>query len=179
MDLRACIDRDRATRAFTDEPVPEATIRSLLDAARRAGSGKNRQPWSFVVVREAARKRALAATGTYTTPLRTAPVGIVTLVSDRADGSHTPTDVFDCGRAFQNLKLAATDAGLGSVPQYVDPDASAELLELPEDTHVLLALAVGHPADEEGTIEGRPSEAVLERTGRRALEDVLHWETHR
>ncbi len=36
-------------RAFLDTPVPQATIRQILDAARRAPSGGNLQPW-FVYV---------------------------------------------------------------------------------------------------------------------------------
>jgi nitroreductase len=32
-------------RAFLDTPVPEATVRAILDAARRTPSGGNLQPW--------------------------------------------------------------------------------------------------------------------------------------
>lgn len=177
MDLLEAIRRDRATRAFTDEPVSEATIEALVDAARRAGSGKNRQPWSFVAVRDPERRATLAEAGTYTSPLREAPVGIVVLVADRDDGGYTELDVFDCGRAFQNLKLAATAMGLGAVPQFIDPERAGEVLDAPEDQHVVLALALGHPAEAEPSIEGRPPEEVLERSGRRPLEAVLRWET--
>lgn len=179
MEFRDCVRDDRATRAYTDEEVSEERIESVIDAARRAGSGKNRQPWSFVVVRERDRLDELASLGTYTTPLRRAPVGIVMLVDGRGDGGVADADTFDCGRAFQNMKLAATDMGLGSVPQSVDRERAGALLDVPEAKVVLIALAVGRPAESDDTIEGRDKEDVLESMGREGLDELVHWETHR
>lgn len=179
MDLLEAIQRDRATRAFTDEAVPNATVERLIDAARRAGSGKNRQPWSFIAIRDPDRRAALANTGSYTSPLREAPVGIVVLVSDREDGPYTELDVFDCGRAFQNLKLAATAMGLGAVPQFIDRERAGEILGLSSGEHVVIAMALGYPADTDTAIEGRPAEDVLDRMGRRSLDEVLSWERRR
>ena len=41
-----------ATRAFTDEAVPDEIVRSLLDAARFAPSGGNRQAWHVIVLED-------------------------------------------------------------------------------------------------------------------------------
>lgn len=49
----------RAVREFTDEPVSDADVRAMLDLAVCAASGGNRQPWHFVVIRDAATKRAI------------------------------------------------------------------------------------------------------------------------
>jgi nitroreductase len=43
-----------ATRAFTDEPVPDAVIHRILDRARFAPSGGNRQGWRVVLLRDPA-----------------------------------------------------------------------------------------------------------------------------
>lgn len=179
MEFEACVRRDRATRAFRDEPVSEEIIEGVLDVARQAGSGKNRQPWSFVVVRDRDRLDTLASFGRYTTPLERAPVGIVLLVTNRGDGQPRPQDVLDCGRALQNLSLAVTDVGLGSVPQAVDANDAAALLEVPNEKTVLLILAVGYPDEADDTIEGEPKEAVLESMDRQPLSELVHWETHR
>jgi F420 biosynthesis protein FbiB-like protein len=48
-------------RRYTDQPVSEETIGQLLDAATRAPSPHNRQPWRFVVVRGDARTRLAQA----------------------------------------------------------------------------------------------------------------------
>ena len=54
------IDTQRSHRRFTDAPVSEAAIRRMLEAARKAPSPTNSQPWAFIVVRDAERRRALA-----------------------------------------------------------------------------------------------------------------------
>jgi nitroreductase len=51
----------RSLRHFKLDPVPEALITQVIDAAIRASSGGNTQHWSFIVVRDAAVKRQLAA----------------------------------------------------------------------------------------------------------------------
>lgn len=178
MEVTECIRRDRATRAFTDEPVADDEIKSLIDLARQSGSSKNRQPWSFVVIRDRDRLDELASLGEYTTPLRRAPVGIVILMDDREERWKL-SFIFDCGRMFQNLKLAATDRGLGSVPQSINTEQAEDLLSIPDTKRVLKVLALGHPAERDDTIEGLDKEDVLESMGRDSLDDLIHWETHR
>jgi nitroreductase len=46
-----------AGRAFTGAPVPDATVARVLDRARFAPSGGNRQPWRVVVVRDPEQRR--------------------------------------------------------------------------------------------------------------------------
>ena len=43
-----------ATREFTDEPVSDQTVHEILDAARFAPSGGNRQGWQVIVLRDPA-----------------------------------------------------------------------------------------------------------------------------
>ena len=59
--LFEAIHTARAIRRLTDEPVPEALITRVLDAAIRAPTGGNAQNWFFLVVRDAARRQALGA----------------------------------------------------------------------------------------------------------------------
>lgn len=49
----------RAVREFTDEPVSDEAIRTMLDLAVCAPSGGNRQPWHFVVIRDPGTRRAI------------------------------------------------------------------------------------------------------------------------
>jgi nitroreductase len=51
----------RAIRRLKPDPVPEALITQVLDAATRAPSGGNAQNWIFIVVRDAAQRRRLGA----------------------------------------------------------------------------------------------------------------------
>ena len=50
----------RSIRAYTDEPVSEADISSLLEAGMAAPSASNRKPWHFVAVTDRGVLRALA-----------------------------------------------------------------------------------------------------------------------
>jgi nitroreductase len=59
MELFEAIRTLRAVREFTEEPVSDEALRTILDLAVCAGSGGNRQPWEFVVVRDADMKRAI------------------------------------------------------------------------------------------------------------------------
>ena len=45
MDVLTALDSRFSCRAFRPDPVPEATVRSILEAASRAPSGGNLQPW--------------------------------------------------------------------------------------------------------------------------------------
>jgi nitroreductase len=60
MDLRDAIRSNGTVRNFTDAPVDDATIASVLDDARFAPSGGNRQPWRVAVVDDRTLRRELA-----------------------------------------------------------------------------------------------------------------------
>ncbi len=60
MELREAIRTNGTVRDFTDEPVDDATIASILDDARFAPSGGNRQPWRVAVVKDLVLRRELA-----------------------------------------------------------------------------------------------------------------------
>jgi nitroreductase len=49
-----------ASRDFTDEPLPDDTLFKILDRARFAPSGGNRQPWKVIVVRDPKTREGLS-----------------------------------------------------------------------------------------------------------------------
>ena len=51
-----------SVRAFKPDPVPQALVRDVLDAARWSPSGSNMQPWKIIAVTGAARDAARDAT---------------------------------------------------------------------------------------------------------------------
>ena len=61
MELYDVMRTTFAARDFTDDPLPDATLARILDHARFAPSGGNRQGWHVIVVRERATREALAA----------------------------------------------------------------------------------------------------------------------
>ena len=59
MDLFDVMRTTFAARDFTDDPVDEGTLYRILDNARFAPSGGNRQGWRVIVVRDRAKRTAL------------------------------------------------------------------------------------------------------------------------
>lgn len=59
-DIYEVMNTQRAIRQFKPDPVPEEVIRRIIDAATKAPSGSNRQPWGFVVVRDGEKRKAIA-----------------------------------------------------------------------------------------------------------------------
>jgi nitroreductase len=59
MDLNETLRSTGAVRDFHPEPVPDAVLHRLLDTARFAPSGGNRQGWRVIVVKDAEKRRRL------------------------------------------------------------------------------------------------------------------------
>lgn len=59
MELDQAMRTAAAVRRFQERPVPDAVIHRVLDAARFAASGGNRQPWHVIVVRDQALRTGL------------------------------------------------------------------------------------------------------------------------
>lgn len=54
-----CIQGRRSVREFSSDPIPSGVLDACIQAAASAPSGAHRQPWTFVVVTSAAKKRAI------------------------------------------------------------------------------------------------------------------------
>lgn len=148
-----------SVRKFTDEPVDDASLQLLQQAAMAAPSSMNLQPWHFVVVRDEALKQQLKAALPYAKMMNPGCVGIV-VCGDTSLYAHInridPEDntlywVQDCSAASQNLLLAAHALGLGAVWTGVYPLQSRveqlrALLHLPAHVVPLNLILVGHPA---------------------------------
>jgi nitroreductase len=63
MELYDIMQTTFSAREFTADPVTDQTLARILDHARFAPSGGNRQGWRVIVVRDPATKRALADLG--------------------------------------------------------------------------------------------------------------------
>ena len=171
METWTAINTIRVVREFADRPIEPAHLDRILNAGRRTASSKNRQDWAFIVVRDRAHLRELAAVGRYASHLSGAAVAVA-LIRPAAETEHQLTTyLWDLGRAAQNMVLAAWELGIGSVPATVyDLDLAGRLLGLPDDRRCDFLLSFGYPSDPGKLNE--PNRAG----GRVALEDVVHEE---
>lgn len=144
MDALDALRGKRDTRSYRLDTIDSDVLDRVLDAARMAGSAKNRQPVRLVVVTDAEAKQALTASGDFASWIDQAPIVIV--ATARADGG--PRRLFDVGRHLQNLMVAAHAEGLASCPVTIHhPDVARDLLGIPADVEPVMIVTLGWPAD--------------------------------
>jgi nitroreductase len=148
----------RAIRDFKPDPLTAEDLSAILEGGRWTGSSKNRQDWSFVVITDRERLQGLAEHGDFTQPIRDSAATIV-LVQEPGG------NMFDVGRASQNIMLTARAVGVASCPITLHRDAQARrFLGAPDDRVTRYAVALGYPAEgaEPRHYGGRkPADAVV------------------
>ncbi len=166
IDAISALRNKRDTRTYTDDPVPEALIRQLMDTARMAGSAKNVQPVRMVVVTDTDSKVRLQDSGDFASWIGTAPVVVVVTVT--ADAG--PRAMFDVGRHAQNLMVAAFAEGLGSCPVTIHrPEVARSVLGIPADVDPAMIVTIGWPQPGE-----RPPAQIA--SPRVAVDAYAHWD---
>jgi nitroreductase len=158
--------RTRQIREFTDEPVDDAAIRAILEVARWTGSGANRQPWTFLIVRDPAERQRIAELAPHASHVAGAAVAIAIVMN----GVAPQWDDYDEGRVAERILIAATALGLGGGIGLVNGHERTEvgaLLDVQPPSYLRTMISLGHP-----------SEAALQRhtgpgTGRRPLAELV------
>jgi nitroreductase len=142
----------RSIRKYTDQPVSKELLETLVKAAMAAPSAMNAQPWEFVVVTDP--KTLTSLRGSLIFAKMNAPAAICVLGSERMQKNKTGSRfwVQDCSAATENILLAATALGLGSVwvgvhPVTIFKRAIAKVLNLPDGVTPLNLIFVGYPAE--------------------------------
>lgn len=155
MDFKDIVQKRRSIRRFTEEPVSDADLHTILRAALMSPTGHSQRGWQFVVVSDRPTLAALAATKTAGADFLTeAPVAIVVAY----DASATDVWIEDASIAAVTMQYQATDLGLGSCWSQIRlrsnadgqpaSDAIKTILHLPDTWQVECIIAIGHPAIE-------------------------------
>jgi len=173
MDALEAMLARRSIRRYTSEDVSVQDEVRLIDAAFAAPSANNSRPWHFVVVRDRATRARLSGVHRWSRMLARSPLVIAVL--GRVDAHWW---IEDCSAATENILLAATELGLGSVWVGIrdpspepGPEESAclEILGAPPGHRALCLIGIGHPAGAKPPRTQRQSGKLsYERFGRRA-----------
>jgi nitroreductase len=174
----------RAIRRIKPDAIADADLNSILDAARQAPNGANRQPWHFVVLQDAdVRKRfgelyRVAWWAKRNDEGFFKPADIpdhYKLAMTLADNiGEVPAIVLVCttspgGResvipATQNLLLAARGLGIGgtitSLHANVEDDVQ-ELINLPDGAGVVYCIPLGYPQGRFGSVTRNPLNEIV------------------
>ncbi len=150
MDFYDVIKTRRSVRAYLLDPIPEDVLDRVLDAARLAPSGSNRQPTRYILVEHQEARKRLAELCHNQHFIAEAPVVVV------ACGSEIPSNrggymgrysmLIDAAIAVDHLTLAARAEGLGTCwIGAFDNAATKDFLAVPEECQVVAITPLGYP----------------------------------
>jgi nitroreductase len=157
----------RNVRSYRAEPVPDADLDRIAEAAWRAPSASNRQHWDFIIVTDPDQLRALSTVWRGAGHIAGAAAAIALVVPRTDDGRTRLLDYYDLGQATYAMALAAADLGIGTGHASVgDQDQARKILGVPGDHDVAFLLGAGYPAD-------RPLRPIA-KPSRRPISEVIH-----
>jgi len=170
MRIPEVIKRRRSIRAFSDRNLSDDEVKLLVEAACRAPSAGNRQPWEFVVVRDEENRRRLAEAAYGQSFIAEAPVVFVVCADPNRSASRygrRGVELYclqDTAAAVQNLLLTAAHNGLGSCwIGAFDEEKTAEAIGAPEGVRPVAIVPVGCPAESPPPRPRRDLSAVIHR----------------
>ena len=165
LDVYEAIDSRSSVRDFTEEDVPRSTVKKFLEAAVRAPTAGNIQPWRFYVVRDGRVKRGLCEAAWGQAYVEQAPVVIVVCAdleaSARGYGSRGESlyAIQDTAAAVENILLAVVAEGLGACwVGAFNEEAASDALMLPPSLRPLAIVPIGHPAGKQRRTSREPAE---------------------
>ena len=156
----------RAMRRLKPDPIPEETLKKIVDAGIRCASGGNMQDWAFIIVQDPERKTfhmdeaaalLLACTRDHYPP-------IASLGNERASKVVIYGSIFP---AVQNILLACRALGVGATLTTIHclfEDKLKEKLNIPDDMEVAALIPMGYPQGNFGPVKRNP------------VEEVIHWD---
>ncbi len=156
-------------RKYAPTDVPREIILAILEAAQKAPSACNRQPWSFIVITDAEGRQLVQKS--YDRPwIASAPVYIIACgLHDQAwvrpaDGKdHTDIDV---AIAIEHMCLAATSLDLATcwVCNF-DTTLITQGLNLPPNVEPIAIIPLGYP----------DADAVIPEKKRKPIDEIVKW----
>jgi nitroreductase len=169
MDLYDAIKARTSVRGYGPADVPEETLARILEAARLAPSGKNGQPWTFIVIRDRVIREKLVEACRGQAFIGEAPVVIAACgreeLAYQKMGGYWNSLPVDIGISLEHLMLAAAAEGLGTcwIGAFVEEDVRS-ILGIPTGVKIVALTPLGYP-------KGRRS-----ATPRKPLSDIVMYE---
>lgn len=153
METLEAIYKRRSVRKFKDTPVETEKLECLLKAAFSAPSAVNAQPWEFVVITEEETLEELKKHLVFARYNARAAILVCGNMKLALKGVDKDMWVQDCSAAMENILLAGTDIGLGTVWIGIYPvdtriKCIRKTLDIPDYVIPLGMAYVGYPLEE-------------------------------
>ncbi len=169
MKVLEIIQKRRSVRKYKEDAIPEKAFMRVLEAARLAPSGKNFQPWKFIIVKDRALKEKLAQASAGQFFMAEAPIIIVGCgFPDNCYahmGRYMKSWSVDVTIALEHLILQAQEEGLGTcwIGSFEEEEVKA-ILNIPEDVKVLALTPLGYPDE------------IPRSRGRKNLDEIISYD---
>jgi nitroreductase len=154
MNVLEAINTRQSIRAYQARAIEPEKLEAVLSAANRAASAANLQAYQIYVVRDDARKQALATAAAGQKFLASAPVVLVFAVDPGRSATKFGArgeQVYcmqDACAAVCNAMLAAVELGLGTCwVDAVDEGLAGQAVGLPAGQRAVVILPLGYPAE--------------------------------
>ena len=143
LDVLETIKIRRSIRKYKPEAIPDEKLRKIFEAARLAPSAGNHQPWRFVAVQNANRKRTLATVANNQAFLADAAAIVAAIGDPEMSKRWYDKDVMI---AVEHMVLAAVTLGYGTCwIGAFDEEEVKSLLKIPKGMRVIALLPIGIP----------------------------------
>lgn len=143
----------RSIRKYTDRPISDEDMTTLLRAGMSAPSCTDCRDWAFLVVRDKATLEALAENNGSAAWMLPGAAAAIVVCGDlsRAYADCPDYWVIDAANASENILVAANALGIGSVflgtyPELDLVEGLRRLLQLPGEIVPFAILSLGYPA---------------------------------
>ena len=151
MELTDIMRHRRSVRSYTNQPLSEDELKTILEAGLLSPSGRNIKPCEFIVVTDKSMLLTLAGARTGAADMLKNAAAAIAVISDE---SRTDTYIEDASIAMSNMHLMADSLGLGSCwiqgrgRESSDGSTTEEyvrsLLHFPENMRLIAILSLGH-----------------------------------
>lgn len=148
----------KSVRKFLKKDIPLSDYQKCIEAARRAPSACNSQPWKFIVVNDRSIRESIAKTflsGAYKmNAFASNAAGYIAIVSESIHFPACLAQMFrsisfkqiDTGIACSNIILQAQELGIGTcILGWFNERKLKRILSVPKHKKIILLVALGYP----------------------------------
>jgi nitroreductase len=149
MDAIEAILTRHSIRKYSQKPISEQDLDTILKAAMSAPSANNKQPWHYVVIEERDLLDRIGEFHRHGKMLHQAQAAILVCGDEKLAKYHGHM-VLDCAAATENILIAAHALGLGAVWIGIYPwenriEAFRKFIDIPQEITPMALVSIGHP----------------------------------
>lgn len=147
MNVFEAVMHRRSVRKYIKKEVAKEDIFKLIDAAHWAPSGKNGQPWKFVIIENRNRINDISGLSIYKSWIKESSC-LIAVYLDKQQSYDYKKDLQAIGAAIQNMILTAHDIGLGCcwVGEILKNEETINKnLEIDAELELMAVVTVGYP----------------------------------